>query len=92
MTFDELERRVDEILFYKWDPIGINHYPVARDEYRSYIPSILYGVLSGDQDLLVSLLQEIQVGYMGLKADPKLAQYVAKQLFEHKEAIEDDYV
>tara|TARA_R110002072_G_scaffold266301_1_gene425152 strand:+ start:5080 stop:5358 length:279 start_codon:yes stop_codon:yes gene_type:complete len=91
MTLDELERRVDEVLFYNWDPIGINHYPAVRDEYQSYVPSILYGLRSGDQDLLISLLQEIQVGYMGLKADPELAQNVAMLLYEHKGAIENGY-
>jgi hypothetical protein len=29
----ELFRRIDEILFYVWDPIGVNDSPYARDEY-----------------------------------------------------------
>ncbi len=35
----ELRIRIDEILFYVWDPIGVNDTPLARDEYYSYIPT-----------------------------------------------------
>jgi len=36
----ELIIRVDEILHYLWDPIGISNEPSARDEYTSYVPQI----------------------------------------------------
>jgi len=35
-----LLRAVDEVLFYVWDPIGINNEPNARDEYYSYVPQV----------------------------------------------------
>jgi hypothetical protein len=37
----ELFTRIDEILHYLWDPIGISNEPAARDEYASYAPQIL---------------------------------------------------
>jgi len=43
-THSDLEtallRAVDEVLFYVWDPIGINDDPTVRDEYYSYVPQV----------------------------------------------------
>ena len=36
----KLWKAIDEVLFYNWDPIGVNNCPPARDEYHSYIPQI----------------------------------------------------
>ncbi|CAD6563044.1 hypothetical protein ACFQ3P_41525 [Paraburkholderia sabiae] len=36
----ELHRRVDEVLFYVWDPIGVANSPAARDEYYGYLPIV----------------------------------------------------
>jgi hypothetical protein len=36
----ELYRRVDEVLHYLWDPIGISDVPEARDEYHRYLPHV----------------------------------------------------
>jgi hypothetical protein len=33
----ELYQRVDEVLHYLWDPIGVSGVPEARDEYDSYL-------------------------------------------------------
>jgi hypothetical protein len=35
-----LLQMVDEILFYEWDPIGINDHLEARDEYGAYVGKI----------------------------------------------------
>ncbi len=35
-----LLRAVDEVLYYVWDPIGINDDPTVRDEYYSYVPQV----------------------------------------------------
>jgi hypothetical protein len=35
-----LLQMVDEILFYEWDPIGVNDHLGARDEYGSYAGGI----------------------------------------------------
>jgi len=37
----ELYKRIDEILFYRWDPIGVSDGAWARDEYQSYLPQYL---------------------------------------------------
>ena len=36
----ELYRRVDEVLHYLWDPIGVAQVPQARDEYHTYLPRV----------------------------------------------------
>ncbi|MET3555842.1 hypothetical protein ABIC50_005787 [Burkholderia sp. 567] len=36
----ELCRRVDEVLYYVWAPIGVAHSPAARDEYQGYLPKV----------------------------------------------------
>ena len=37
---EELYRRVDEVLHYILDPIGVSGIPQARDEYYSYLPGV----------------------------------------------------
>ncbi len=86
---DELERRVDEVLFYKWDPIGINHYVTARAEYRSYVNRILQEVKAGDINRIVAQLKDIQVNGMGLGGEEGNAKEIAELLLTHKEAIEN---
>lgn len=36
----ELRLRISEVLFYVWDPIGVNDLPQARDEYDSYADAV----------------------------------------------------
>lgn len=86
ITSDELERRVDEVLFYIWDPIGVNSYVSARAEYRSYIPQVLIELEVGDIHKLNDLLLKIEIG-MGLEPKESKVQEVVELLFNHKEAI-----
>ena len=37
---NELSRRVDEVLFYVWDPIGVQPEPCARSEYDNYVSEV----------------------------------------------------
>jgi hypothetical protein len=36
----EVYKKIDEILYFEWDPIGIKSLDGARDEYVSYTPQI----------------------------------------------------
>ncbi|MFI2549769.1 hypothetical protein, partial [Streptomyces rochei] len=36
----EFYRRVDEVLYYVWDPIGVSSCPATRDEYQRYLPTV----------------------------------------------------
>ena len=88
---DELECRVDEVLYYKWDPIGINHYVTARAEYRSYVSSILQTLMDGDLVQLTEQLQYIERNNMGLVVEESNAKKIAELLLSHKEAIRNGH-
>ncbi len=89
---DELERRVDEVLFYVWDPIGVAPEPAARYEYRSYVRKILEIVeTGGEPDKIVKYLCDIESGMMSLPAREKQAQEAAELIYSHKEAIVEGY-
>lgn len=45
----ELLRRIDEVLHYVWDPVGVAGIPQARDEYDSYVPQV-FRLLKGTGD------------------------------------------
>ena len=56
----ELSQRVDEVLHYVWDPLGVSETPEARDEYHSYVPQVVsLLVRHATADQLVELLAEI---------------------------------
>lgn len=86
----ELARRVDEVLFYVWDPIGVSDEPYARYEYASYVPEVLRLVEQNDDPAPVSLhLAQIERDYMGMTPDKKRCDDTAALLLEHKKALRD---
>jgi hypothetical protein len=68
----ELYRRVDEVLHYIWDPIGVSGIPQARDEYHSYLPLVFKRALEakGNEDI-VSYLLMVESESMGLSITEK---------------------
>ncbi|MDO6766189.1 hypothetical protein [Agarivorans sp. 1_MG-2023] len=83
-----LYRRVDEILFYLWDPIGVCDIPMARDEYQSYLPQVFKLLLNDSKDHEISAyLIKVESGSMGMSANSKKAIEVARLLIETKEAL-----
>ena len=87
---DELHKRVDEVLFYIWDPIGVSPNPDARGEYSSYVQKILEMLKDGrDAEVIGKYLGEIQSGMMSLPVNEEKVKEVAIFLLSYKEAIED---
>lgn len=85
---DELElyRRVDEVLFYVWDPIGVATSPTARDEYYGYLP-IVFSMLQGEganASIIAAYLDSIASERMGLDANPEHSKRVAQLLLDWK--------
>lgn len=37
-VIESMRTRVDEVMFYKWDPLHLSNSTWARDEYESYVP------------------------------------------------------
>ena len=64
----EMEKRVSEILFYVWDPIGVNRMTSCRDEYESYVPVIAAYLLHDfAESALDTLMMFIMEDYMGTR-------------------------
>ncbi len=83
-----LYRRVDEVLFYLWDPIGVCDIPMARDEYQSYLPKVFKLLINDSKDHEVSAyLIKVESGSMGMSPNSKKALEVARLLIEIKEAL-----
>ena len=86
----ELSRRVDEVLFYIWDPIGVADEPYARGEYRSYVPMILRLVERGDDpEPIAQLLMEIGRDRMSLTPNVEACRRTAELLLRHKRAVSE---
>jgi hypothetical protein len=84
----ELRRRVSEVLYYLWDPIGVSLAPEARGEYESYVPQV-FAVLErseGTQELS-DLLSKIRTETMGLPENKKKDINTAQLLQDHKRAV-----
>jgi hypothetical protein len=94
IVFDnnELRRRIDEVLYYVWDPIGVAHEPYARGEYKGYVQKVLELVEQNDDIEPISLhLANIVKNRMGLSPDKKQCDYTAGLLLNHKQAIKEGY-
>jgi hypothetical protein len=64
---EELLTRVNEVLHYIWDPIGVRGEPRARDEYDSYVPEVCALVDKGSAVEEIALyLDTIATERMGL--------------------------
>jgi hypothetical protein len=90
IAFDknELYRRVDEVLYYVWDPIGVAKEPFARGEYKGYVQEVLELVEQNDDvEPVSSHLADIVQDMMGLSPDKKQCDYTAELLLKHKQAV-----
>lgn len=84
----ELKRRVDEVLYYVWDPIGVSDEPFARAEYESYVPAIVTLVERTDEvGLLAEHLESIMSDHMECLPDKAKCVYSAEILLQHKKAL-----
>jgi hypothetical protein len=84
----ELSRRVSEVLYYLWDPIGVSTAPEARSEYEDYVPQMV-GMLERNEDAqeLAKLLSNIRTNTMGLPENFTKDIETAELLQEHKDAL-----
>jgi len=74
---------IDEILWVYWDPVGINDFETARDEYRSYIPHILQLKMQGADELKIArYLYELAWENIGMRSDMEHCKVVAHKIAE----------
>jgi len=85
---DELRRRVDEVLYYVWDPIGVADEPFARAEYDSYVPKVLELLTNQDDPSpIAKYLAGVISEQMGFSPNISRCQQAAELLQQHKRAI-----
>ena len=84
----ELYRRVDEVLYYVWDPVGVATSPAARDKYQGYLPKV-FAMLQEGMDALpiAAYLDDVATDRMGLDANPGHSRRVAELLLDWKAEI-----
>jgi hypothetical protein len=85
---EELQTRVNEVLHYIWDPIGVRGEPYARDEYDSYVPRVYALLQNGATAEEISLyLDRIGTENMGLNSNLKHALVTAHNLLAWQEKL-----
>jgi len=84
----ELYRRVDEVLHYLWDPIGVSGIPLARNEYQSYVPQV-FALLNenADTERIAVYLNEVVTKRMGLRENADTTLHVVAVLQDWKAAL-----
>jgi len=83
----ELLKRIDEVLHYVWDPIGVSGEPNARDEYDSYVPHIFSLLIkNSSSEVIAAELTKITVDAMGLNENSRHDLKVADILISWMEA------
>ena len=88
---NELERRVDEVLFYIWDPFDFKSEPFARIEYRNYVDEVLNCLQNAKSSNEISaLLIDIVENRMGLVFRREISLKAAKLLFRHKKTTDSE--
>ena len=84
----DLYKRIDEVLFYKWDPIGISDGDWARDEYQSYLPQVFKLALENNSpEPIANYLSVITTENMGLSEAKQHDIKIAKLILEIKEGV-----
>lgn len=76
-----LYRQIDEILWFEWDPIGVNVYEEARDEYYSYLPQAFGLKISGaNKETIAAALFKIETETMCLSGNMAHCREIAGKI------------
>lgn len=87
---EQLALRINEVLYYVWDPVGVNDLPSARDEYDSYAKRVLQAVLEGkSKDEISKILTKFTTGPMGLEPRKEHDDEVAEIVLEYADLLRD---
>lgn len=86
------EQELREILFWRWDPIGVSDaFPITRDEYDSYVLMLIGSLREGSKvEQIVSLLLGFEGKEMGGPySTPEKLEQVAELIVQwYPESIE----
>ena len=82
MTTEQLKiyKSIDEILWFDWDPIGINKHGI-RDEYSGYIPKVYKLKISGANKIeIAKYLDEVVTERMGMESNLDFSERIAEKI------------
>jgi len=83
--------RVNEIMHYIWDPIGVSDEPAARDEYDSYSMQVFSLLIKNSSVIeITEFLTQTSADQMGLLKNVEHDQKVAGILMARKEYLADE--
>jgi hypothetical protein len=73
---------IRKMLWEDWDPIGVNEFSQASDEYDNYAPAIAELVSTGaSEQEMFDQLWALETGYIGLKGDAENTRQFAAKLY-----------
>jgi hypothetical protein len=77
-----LYKKIDDILWFDWDPIGINDI-APRDEYQSYVPEI-FGLVKtkADRQEIANRLFKLETENMGMNGTLKNCLTIADKILQ----------
>ncbi|WP_298827273.1 hypothetical protein [uncultured Piscinibacter sp.] len=88
----ELLQRVDEVLYYLWDPLGVAREPSSRQEYSAFASEVFAALVDdADEQRLMELLLLLETDFLGLGPRPSQARRVAELLFDWRVLLEQKY-
>lgn len=88
----ELLQRVDEVLYYHWDPLGVAREPASRQAYAAFVPEVFAAMLDdADEHRLMELLLLLETEFLGIGPRPSQARRVAEMLVDWRALLEQQY-
>ncbi|RYZ78398.1 MAG: hypothetical protein EOP06_29135 [Proteobacteria bacterium] len=86
-----LLQRIDEVLFYLWDPIDVKEQPKARDEYYSYAGVVLSMMIANQSpENAAQYLSDVMDKLMGIDLNSEIRAEnlrLAGIIFKYADAI-----
>lgn len=84
----KLYRRIDEVMHFIWDPIGVAGIPEARNEYNGYVPQVFRMLKEGaDEERIAAHLMGLVTSRMGMDGDAARAREVASVLVNWRDVL-----
>ena len=86
----ELFEFVDEVLFFRWDPLRVSCEPSCRSEYKSYTEKIYQLLMQGQSaSELGQFLHSISSDEMGTLTEKESSFEIAEYLIDYRSWILD---
>ena len=76
----KLYNSIDEILWFDWDPIGVNK-DGKRDEYYGYVPQVFQlKISSADKMIIAKHLDNVAMRNMGMESNMEFSEQIAEKI------------